>query len=116
MRNPEKEYGIGKRSALYMIKVKDYKDDTFTVVDWVPGLRPIEDMCFVLALHGHENDDIFNDKNSFKAKPMGTRATKEEFIENMDSLIGQKADVKYFNYSEDGIPVQPTFKAFRYDL
>ena len=27
MRNPDKEYGVGKRSALYMIKVKDYKDD-----------------------------------------------------------------------------------------
>ena len=116
MRNPNKEYGIGKRSSLYMIKLKEYKDDTFTVVGWIPGLRPIDDMVFILALHGHEKDSIFNDKNSFKAKPMGDLEIKKEFIENIDNLIGTKADVKYFNFSEDGIPTQPTFKAFRYDI
>lgn len=116
MRNPKKEYGIGKRSSLYMVKLKDYQDDTFTVVGWAPGLRPIEDMVFICALHGREKDLEFNDKNSFKAKPMGNRAVKEEYVENMDNLIGQKADVKYFSFSEDGIPLQPTFKAFRYDI
>ena len=116
MRNPKKEYGIGKRSSLYMIKLKEYKDDTFTVVGWIPGLRPIDDMVFILALHGHEKDSIFNDKNSFKAKPMGDLEIKKEFIENIDDLIGTKADVKYFNFSEDGIPMQPIFKAFRDDI
>ena len=116
MRNPNKEYGIGKRSSLYMLKVKEYQDDTYTVVGWIPGLRPIDDMVFILALHGHENDSTFNDKNSFKAKPMGNIEIKKEFIENIDTLIGVKADIKYFNFSEEGIPTQPIFKAFRYDI
>jgi len=116
MRNPKKEYGIGKRSSLYMIKLKDYQDDTFKVVGWVPGLRPIEDMVFVLALLGHENDAVFNDSNTFKAKPVGNRELKEEYVRDINDLIGQKADVKYFGYSDDGKPTQPTFKAFRYDI
>ena len=117
MRNPNKEYGVGKRSSLYMIKLKEYQDDTFKVVGWVPGLRPIEDMVFVLALPGHENDSIFNESNTFKAKPIGNRELKEEYVRDINDLIGQKADVKYFGYGDDdGKPTQPTFKAFRYDI
>ena len=116
MRNPNKEYGIGKRSGTYMVKLKDYQDDTFKVIGWIPGLRPIEDMCFVLALKGHENDSTFDSTNSFKAKPIGSLQIKEDYIKNIDSLIGQKGDVKYFSYSDDGIPTQPVFKAFRYDI
>lgn len=115
MRKPNAKYKFGKRTSDW-VKLKEYKDDTFTVVDWVPGLRPIEDMCFILALHGHENDDIFNEDNSFKAKPMGDRESKQEYINDINNLIGQKADVKFFNYSDKKIPTQPVFKAFRYDI
>lgn len=107
MRNPKKPYGVGKRSSVLMIKLKDYQDDTFIVTGWEPGLRPIEDMCFILKT---------KEGKEFKAKPMGTREIREEYVANINELIGQKADIKYFSYSDDGIPMQPIFKAFRYDI
>ena len=107
MRNPDKPYGVGKRSSVLMVKLKDYQDDTFIVTGWEPGLRPVEDMCFILTTKTGKE---------FKAKPMGSREIREEYVANIEKLIGQKADVKYFSYSDDGIPMQPIFKAFRYDI
>ena len=87
-----------------MIKVKQYQDDEFKVTGWEPGLRPVEDMCFVLET---------KEGKQFKAKPMGDKDTKEEYIKNIDSLIGKVGTVKFFYYSPDNIPQQPVFKNFR---
>ena len=104
-RNPSKTYSFGKRNSDW-IKVKDYIDMEFKVVGWEPGLRPVEDMVFVL-----ETDN----KKKFKAKPMGDKETKQEYIDTMSDLIGQWGTVKFFEWSTDQVPVQPTFVAFRSD-
>lgn len=70
IRRLDAPYGYGKRTAA-MIKVKEYLDDSFLIVGWEPGLRPIEDMCFVMETkHGVR----------FRAKPMGDRLVKEEYV------------------------------------
>lgn len=105
-RKPNAVYGCGKRNSDW-IKLKDYKEDCYEIVGWEPGLRPIEDMCFILkTLSGKQ----------FKAKPMGDRLTKEEYISDIDSCIGKMGEVKYFILSQDGIPTQPIFRAVRYDI
>jgi hypothetical protein len=102
-RNPEKEYGVNKRSALYLIKLKDRQDDEGIVIDVREGLRP-EDMCFVLrAKNGAE----------FAAKPMGTAEERIKYLENKEQYIGKQATYTYFNLSSDGTPTQPVFKHFR---
>ena len=105
LRNPLKGYAIGKRSSLYMIKIKDYMDSEFKVIGWEPGLRPVEDMCFICQVPGKEI--------TFKAKPVGDKLVKEDYIKNIEKLIGKMATVKYFAYSTDGVPTQPVFKSFR---
>lgn len=105
MRNPNKPYGIGKRSSILMIKLKAYQDDEFKITGWEPGLRPVEDMCFTLET---------KEGKAFKAKPMGTRETRQDYVDNIDSLVGLMATVKFFGYSEDKIPVQTIFKSVRY--
>lgn len=40
-------YGYGKKTSA-AIKIKDYKDEEFLIVGWIRGLRPEEDMCFVM--------------------------------------------------------------------
>jgi hypothetical protein len=52
----------------------------------------------------------------FKAKPIGDRSVKEEYIKNIEDIIGRKGDVKYFNITPDGIPNLPVFLAVRYDI
>jgi hypothetical protein len=91
-----------------MIKIKKYRDDTFKVVSWEPGLRGSEDMVFIMQME---------DGRTFKAKPFGDRAQKEEYVENFDEkYLNHIGECKFFYYSDDGIPLQPAFKAFRDDL
>ena len=104
IRRVDAKYGPGKRTT-DMIKLKEYSELEGIIVGWEPGLRPVEDMVFVMELPS-------NGKR-FKAKPMGDRATKEEYVKNMESLIGQQGTVSYFYLSEDGVPLQPTFKHVR---
>ena len=91
-----------------MIKIKVYKDDMFKIVDYELGLRGTEDMVFIMELQ---------DGRTFKAKPLGDRLQKEEYVDNFDSMCkGHMGECKFFYYSDDGIPLQPAMKAIRDDL
>jgi DNA ligase-1 len=107
IRDPEKVYRPNGRTN-DMIKIKHYKDDTFRVIGYELGLRGSEDMVFILET---------SDGKSFKAKPFGDRLVKEEYVANFeDRYKGHLGDCKFFYYSDDGIPLQPGFIAFRFDL
>lgn len=103
MRNPNKEYGIGKRSSLYMIKLKSYLESEFKITGYEDKLRP-EDMVFTL---------VAQNGNPFSAKPIGPRELKYEYLENMESLIGKMATIKYFYLSDEGTPLQGILKTIR---
>ena len=103
MRNPKKEYGIGKRSSLYMIKEKNYQDSEFEIIGFEEGLRD-EDMVFICKT---------SNGKQFQAKPIGPRELKYEYLENMEQIIGKMATVKFFNWTEDGLPSQPILKTIR---
>ena len=107
VRDPDKVYRPNGRTN-DMIKIKVYKDDCFTVVGIEAGLRGSEDMVFIMEM---------KDGRTFKAKPFGDRAQKEEYWENFeDKYKGHIGECKFFYYSDDGIPLQPAFKAFRDDI
>ncbi len=107
IRNPEKTYGFGKRTN-DMIKLKMYRDDCFLVTGIEAGLRGYEDMVFIL---------ITSDGKLFKAKPLGDKETKKDYWYNFDDKYKNHiGECKFFNYSKDGIPMQPAFKAFRFDI
>ena len=103
IRNKDKEYGIDKRSATYMIKIKSYKDAEFEITGFSEGLRE-EDMVFTCKT---------KEGKEFKAKPIGSREIKQQYRNDMDDLIGKMATVKFFYYSEDNVPLQPVLKAIR---
>lgn len=102
VRDASKPYKFGGR-GMEMVKFKNYQDDEFEITGISEGLRD-EDMCFTC---------ITSTGISFKAKPMGSRALKEEYRENIDKIIGKKATVKFFYLSDDGTPLQPVLKAIR---
>lgn len=100
-------YGPNKRTNDW-IKVKMYKDDCFKVIGIEGGLRGAEDMVFILETE---------DGKTFKAKPFGDREQKQEYWDNFEEKYkGQIGECKFFYYSDEGVPLQPSFKAFRYDL
>lgn len=100
-------YGPNKRTNDW-IKVKMYKDDCFKVIGIEGGLRGSEDMVFILTT---------DDGKTFKAKPFGDREQKQEYWDNFDEKYkGHIGECKFFYYSDDGVPLQPSFKAFRWDI
>ena len=105
MRNPDKEYGINKRSSRYMIKMKERKSEEFVVVGVKEGMRP-EDMCFVLKTE---------EGKRFTAKPIGPAEMRLEYLYNSGQFVGKKATCTFFYYSNDGIPLQPVLQHFRPD-
>jgi hypothetical protein len=102
-RNPEREYGINKRSALYLIKLKERKDDEAEIIGIKEGLRP-EDMCFTLKT---KTGIVFN------AKPIGDIDQRLEYLKNKDQYIGKQMTYTYFSLSKDGCPTQPVAKHIR---
>ena len=107
IRDPDVVYRPNGRTN-DMIKIKVYKSEDFLVTGYELGLRGSEDMVFICET---------SDGKEFKAKPLGDRLQKEEYVENFDSLYkGHVGECKFFYYSDDGVPLQPCFKAFRDDL
>ena len=107
IRNPNKPYGFGKRTN-DMIKIKKYKTEEFLVIDYELGLRGSEDMVFICKT---------SDGKTFKAKPLGDRAQKMDYVDNFDSMYrNHMGECKFFYYSDEGTPLQPAFKCFRDDL
>ena len=107
VRDPDKVYRPNGRTN-DMVKVKIYKDDCFIVVGKEAGLRGAEDMVFIMQM---------KDGRTFKAKPFGDRLQKEEYWNNFEEKYkGHLGECKFFYYSNDGIPLQPAFKAFRDDI
>ena len=105
--DPSKPYKPGARCN-NLIKIKEYKSEDFKVIGYKLGLRGSEDMTFTCELE---------DGRTFEAMPCGTRAEKEEYISNFDTKYkGEYGECTFFNYSDDGIPTQPKFRIFRWDL
>jgi DNA ligase-1 len=102
-RNPEREYGINKRSALYLVKLKMFTDDEFLITGVKEGLRE-EDMCFTLQTKNGKE---------FSAKPTGTAEQRRYYLEHPEEYIGKMGTCKFFYYSKDGIPQLPVFKCVR---
>lgn len=101
------KYGPNKRTN-DMIKIKQYKTSTYKVIGIEQGLRKYDDMVFILETE---------EGKSFKAKPYGDRNQKIEYTNNFEKLyLNHLGDVKYFYYSDEDIPLQPSFIAFRPDL
>jgi DNA ligase-1 len=102
VRDPDKEYGIGKRDNR-MLKFKKYMDAEFKIIGFEEGLRD-EDFVFTC---------VTDEGKEFKAKPIGSREIKDDYRDNMNDIIGKMATVKFFYYSEDKIPLQPVLKSIR---
>ncbi len=97
-------YEFGKRSK-ELIKIKMFQDAEFEIIGISDGLRP-EDMCFIVKTTAGVE---------VKAKPLGTAEDKQEYIDNIDSLIGKMGTVKFQYYTPDGSLFLPTFKCVRED-
>ena len=101
-RKPNSTYQFGKRGS-DMIKVKEYMEQEFEIIDYKDGLRD-EDFCFILQTE---------DGKPFAAKPIGDRELKDRYLRDIDEIIGKQGTVKFFEWSKEGVPQQPIFQVVR---
>lgn len=105
--DPTKPYKPGSRCN-NLIKIKHYQSEDFKVIGYKLGLRGSEDMTFTCELE---------DGRTFEAMPCGDRATKAEYVENFETKYKNKiGECTFFSWSDAGLPLQPRFRIFRWDL
>lgn len=104
IKDPDKKYKCGARDNR-ALKIKEFTDAEFKIVGLVEGLRD-EDMCFLMEM---------SDGTQFKAKPIGDRALKQYYRDNIESIIGRMGTVKYFGMTntEHPVPNLPSFRCIR---
>jgi len=104
LKEPNGTYQPGQRSS-YWVKVKMFDDAEFKVIGYELGQRGVQDLTFVCEC----------EKGTFNATMNGSIADKQELFNKVDTLIGKMLTVKYFGFTDYGIPNLPKGKAFRED-
>ena len=97
-------YDVNKRSS-NLLKYKDFLDEACKVVDVIPSDRRPEQGVLQCELNG-------------KVFGCGARLSHDERIEmlkNKENYIGQTAEIRFFEYSEDGVLRFPVCVGFRLD-
>jgi len=93
-------YKINGRSS-NLLKYKDFQDITAKVIDVIPSeARPKQG---VIVCEG------------FKASLKMSHAKREEILTNKADYIGQTAEIRFFEYTDSGIPRFPVCVGFRLD-
>jgi DNA ligase-1 len=105
VRHSNEGYAINKRSSS-LLKYKDFIDIACKVIDIVPSdKRPEQGIC-VCEL---DNGETFSTGMKF------SHEERELLLTNKHDYIGQVAEIRFFEYSEDGIPRFPVCVGFRLD-
>ena len=109
LRHGRKGYEAGKRSK-FLVKVKTFRDEEFTVVDAKEGRGTHAGMAIFLC--------ETKEGATFEVTAPGSHEEKRAYWENFKNYIGKKLTVKFFDYttSEDGkVPRFPVALRFRGD-
>lgn len=98
------EYKVNGRSS-YLLKYKDFSDMALPIIDITPNDSN--------PLHGTPHFSL-NGK-SFKAGVKMSHGDREELLFNKDKYIGNTAEIRYFELTDDGIPRFPVMVGIRLD-
>ena len=104
IRHGDSGYGINKRDS-QLLKYKDFIDISCNVIDVLPSDKNPEQG----VVHCE------NDKGTFGCGMKFSHAEREEILINKADYIGKTAEIRFFEYSEDGIPRFPVCHGFRLD-
>lgn len=103
VKNSKSLYRQNARSS-DLLKLKDFQDAEYKIVDVVPMDNRPE--CGVMVLQDDRGV-------KFKATPKGDYTTRVAYLSNKTAFIGKMGTVTFFSLTDDGIPRFPVFKAVR---
>jgi len=101
LRNSTGLYEPATRSK-NLLKVKEFDDDEFTVIDINESTEGWAVLVFALE-----------SGITFSATAPGTEAEKRRCLKEKDKFIGRQATVEFVGYTIKGIPSQPVAKCWR---
>ena len=105
VRHSEAPYGVNKRDS-QLLKYKDFIDIACKVIDIVPSeKRPEQGVCVCQTDKG----DVFHTGMKF------SHTERENILINKENYIGQMAEIRFFEYTDDGKPRFPVCVGFRND-
>jgi DNA ligase-1 len=105
-RNINAPYHFGHRSRNLM-KYKEFLEEEFEIIGAEEATgRDAGTAVFKLLTNTKPRQE-------FRARPMGTREEREDYLININQYIGEMGTVKFQEYTDDGIPRFPIFKAIR---
>jgi ATP-dependent DNA ligase len=108
VRHSEEGYAVNKRSS-QLLKYKDFLDEVYVVVDVIPSESRPEQGVVVCAKENAMGAVHFNCGMKF------SHAEREEILTNKQNYIGKMAEVRFFEYTDGGLPRFPICYGFRLD-
>jgi ATP-dependent DNA ligase len=105
VRHSEEGYAVNKRSS-QLLKYKDFLDEVYTVNEvWPSESRPEQGVVECVTPQGV----------TFTCGMKFSHADREEILINKENYIGKKAEIRFFEYTDGGIPRFPVCVGFRLD-
>ena len=98
LRNLTGVYGLNQRSSA-LIKYKDFQDDEFLITGYKEGIGKFVG-CVIWECENIEG-------KKFNVAPKGTLEQKKEWFKNANDIVGKDLTVRYFTFTNDGIPQFP---------
>lgn len=105
VRLDEGGYEYNKRSNS-LLKFKDFIDEAYEIIDIVPSDRIPTQGVIVCKME---------DGTTFKCGMKVSHEEREYMLTNKHEYIGQTAEVRFFEYTDGGIPRFPVFVGVRLD-
>ncbi len=94
------------KRATQLLKYKDFIDIACKVIDIEPAeKRPEHGVCVCVTEDGHE----------FRTGMKFSHEERAEILQEKDKYIGQTAEIRFFEYSDEGVPRFPVCVGFRLD-
>lgn len=98
-------YKIGGRSA-NLLKYKQFQDETYEVTAILPSeARPDHGIVVCITPEG----------KMFKASLKGSHDERKELLSNEQEYVGETAEIRFFEKTDDGLPRFPVCVGFRID-
>ena len=105
VRHSEEGYAVNKRSS-QLLKYKDFLDEVYTVNEvWPSESRPEQGVVECVTSKGV----------TFTCGMKFSHAEREDILRNKEEYIGLKAEIRFFEYTDGGIPRFPVCVGFRLD-
>jgi len=104
VRTDNTHYEFNKRSKS-LLKYKDFIDETYEIVDVIPNEADTTQGTVICKI----ND------TTFKCNMKVSIDERKEILKNKNEYIGQLAEVRFFEFTDGGIPRFPVYHGIRID-